>query len=127
MRKSLSDAEWTVMSAIWKNPDQTMSGIIASIGDQMDWKYNTYVTYVGRLCEKGFVGYKRLGRDNFYYPLVEKEQCFIEESKGLLGRFGTHSAKDLLVHMIRDSDLSLKDREELKALLDDLSKDGGAK
>lgn len=127
MKKSLSRAEWAVMSAIWEKPNQTMSGIIETMGDQMDWKYNTYVTYVGRLCEKGFVGYKRLGRDNFYYPLVEKEQCFMEESKDLLGRFSSYSAKDLLVYMIRDSDLSQKDREELKALLDDLNKTGESK
>lgn len=122
MKKSLSEAEWAVMTAIWKNPNQTMSGIIESMGDKMDWKYSTYVTYVGRLCEKGFVGYKRLGRDNFYYPLVEKEECFMSESRDLLGRFGNHSAKDLLVYMIRDSELSAQDREELKKLLDELNK-----
>ena len=127
MKKSLSKAEWAVMSAIWENPNQTMSGIIETMGNQMDWKYNTYVSYVGRLCEKGFAGYKRLGRDNFYYPLVEKEQCFMEESKDLLDRFSSHSAKDLLVYMIRDSDLSAQDRDELKALLDDLNKEGEKK
>ena len=127
MKKSLSNAERAVMSAIWENPNQTMSGIIETMGNQMDWKYNTYVSYVGRLCEKGFAGYKRLGRDNFYYPLVEKEQCFMEESKDLLDRFSSHSAKDLLVYMIRDSDLSAQDRDELKALLDDLNKEGEKK
>jgi BlaI family penicillinase repressor len=127
MKKSLSKAEWAVMSAIWENPNQTMSGIIASMEGRMDWKYNTYVTYVGRLCEKGFVGYKRLGRDNFYYPLVEKEQCFVTESRDLLDRFSSYTAKDLLVYMIRDSELSQKDREELKALLTDLNKEGESK
>lgn len=127
MKKSLSKAEWAVMSAIWQNPNQTMSGIIETMDNQMDWKYNTYVSYVGRLCEKGFVGYNRLGRDNFYYPLVEKEQCFMEESRDLINRFGSFSSKDLLVYMIRDSDLSAQDRDELKKLLDDLNKEGDKK
>lgn len=123
MKKSLSKAEWAVMSALWEKPDQTMAGIIAAMGGYMEWKYNTYVTYVGRMCEKGLVGYRRLGRDNFYYPMVDKEQCFMAESKDILNKF-SYSAKDLLVYMIRDSELSAKDREELKTLLDELSKEG---
>jgi BlaI family penicillinase repressor len=123
MKKSLSKAEWSVMSALWEHPDQTISGIIAAMGGEMDWKYNTYATYVSRMCEKGLIGYRHLGRDNFYYPLVEKQQCFRAESRDILDKFGSRS-KDLLVYMIRDSDLSANDREELKKLLDELSGGG---
>ena len=124
MKKSLSKAEWAVMSALWKKPDQTISGIIAAMGDEMDWRYNTYVTYVGRMVEKGLIGYKHMGRDNFYYALVEKEQCFRAESRHILDKFSRRSAKDLLVYMIRDSELSDKDREELKAILDEMGRGG---
>ena len=127
MKKSLSKAEWAVMSALWENPDQTISGIIATMGSRMDWKYNTYVTYVGRMCEKGLIGYRHLGRDNFYYPLVEKEQCYMAESRDILDKFSSHAAKELLVYMIRDSGLTAKDREELMALLDDLNRKGEEK
>jgi BlaI family penicillinase repressor len=125
MKKPLSKPEWAVMSALWEKPDRTISGIIAAMDGEMDWKYNTYVTYVGRMCEKGLIGYNHIGRDNFYYPLVEKEQCFRAESRELLGKFNRRSAKDLLVCMIRDCDLTVEDREELKALLDSLNKEGG--
>lgn len=123
MKKSLSKAEWAVMSALWKKPEQTISGIIATMGGEMDWKYNTYATYVSRMCEKGLIGFKHIGRDNFYYPLVQKEQCYTAETRDLLDKFGSRS-KDLLVYMIRDSDLSAQDREELKALLDSLNGNG---
>ncbi len=124
MKKSLSKAEWAVMSALWEKPDQTISGIIETMGDQMDWKYNTYVTYVSRMCEKGLIGYKHFGRDNFYYPLAGKEQCIMAESRDILDKFGSRTAKELLVYMIRDSVLTAEDREELKALLDELNKRG---
>jgi BlaI family penicillinase repressor len=127
MKKSLSKPEWALMEALWQKPDLTMSGIIEAMNGAFDWKYNTYVTYVKRMCDKELVGYKRIGRDNFYYPLVEKAQCFMEESRHILDKFSSRSAKDLLVYMIRDSDLSATDREELKALLDDLNKEGEQK
>lgn len=127
MKKSLSKPEWALMETLWQKPDLTMSGIIEAMGDIFDWKYNTYVTYVKRMCDKALIGYKRIGRDNFYYPLVKKEQCMMEESRHILDKFSSRSAKDLLVYMIRDSDLNATDREELKALLDELNKEGEQK
>ena len=77
MKRSLSKPEWALMEALWAKPDLTMSGIISALGDTFDWKYNTYVTYVKRMGDKGLIGYKRIGRANFYYPLVEKDECFM--------------------------------------------------
>jgi predicted transcriptional regulator len=51
----------------------------------------------------------------------------MEESRYILDKFSSRSAKDLLVYMIRDSDLTATDREELKVLLDDLNKEGEKK
>lgn len=124
MKRSLSKPEWALMEALWATPDLTMSGIISAMGDTFDWKYNTYVTYVKRMGDKELIGYKRIGRDNFYYPLVEKDECFMEESRHILDKLPSRSAKDLLLHMIRDSYLTEDDRAELKALLDNLNKEG---
>ena len=123
MKNTLTKPEWAVMSALWAHPDQTISGIIAAMGDKMDWKYNTYVTYVKRLCAKGFIGYNIYGRDNFYYPLIDKEQCIMAESESIIDKISDMSIKALLVQMIKGSDLSPKDLNELKQLIDDLNKE----
>jgi Predicted transcriptional regulator len=124
LKETLTDAEWAVMSALWEKSPQTISGIIATMGDQMEWKYSTFATYVKRLCEKGFIGYDSMGRDNFYYPLVQKEQCILAESRRLLERLNSRSAKDLLVCMIQDGELTPEDRSDLKKLLEELDKEG---
>ena len=124
MKRSLSKPEWALMEALWATPNLTMSGIVSAMGETFDWKYNTYVTYVKRMSDKGLIGYKRIGRDNFYYPLAQKDECYMEESRHILDKFPSRSAKDLLVYMIRDSELTQIDREELKALLDQLNKEG---
>lgn len=121
--KSLTKPEWVVMAALWEKSPLTMSGIIKAMGDRMDWKYNTYATYVKRLCDKGFIGYDVLGRDNFYYPSVPEEQCIMAESKNILDKLSDASAKALLVCMIKDSKLSQKDCDELSALLEELKKE----
>ena len=118
--KSLTKPEWAVMSALWQKSPQTMSGIIRTMGDKMDWKYNTYATYVKRLCNKGLIGFDVLGRDNFYYPNVPEDQCIMAESKNILEKLSDASAKALLVCMIKDSKLSVSDCDELSELLEKL-------
>jgi BlaI family penicillinase repressor len=121
MNNSLTKSEWAVMSALWKKPRQTVSGIINTMGSRMDWKYNTYVTYIKRMCEKGLIGYDQLGRDKFYFPLVREEECILAESRSMLEKMDGRVAKEFLVCMIKGSGLGEKDRAELKALLDDLN------
>lgn len=112
------------MSALWKKPKQTISGVIQAMGGHSEWKYNTYVTYIKRMCDKGLIGYDQLGRDKFYYPLVGQEECILEESKNILQKISGKASKDFLVCMIKGSGLSAQDCEELKELLGSLNKKG---
>jgi BlaI family penicillinase repressor len=124
MKNALTKSEWSVMTVLWDKPKQTVSGIIDAMDGQTDWKYNTYVTYLMRMCEKGLASFEQLGRDKFYYPLIDKRDCILAESETLLDKMDSRAAKEFLVCMIKGSALSAKDREELKTLLDSISKDG---
>ena len=122
MKTSLTDFEWSVLSALWKQPNQTISGIIKTTNGYSDWKYNTFVIYIKRMCEKNLIAFEQLGRDKFYYPLVAQKDCIMAESESMLKRIDGKVAKEFLVCMIKGSGLSEQDCEELKALLDDLNK-----
>jgi BlaI family penicillinase repressor len=124
MKNTLSKFEWTLMNALWEKPHQTISGVIESMGGQTGWKYNTYATYIKRMCEKGFIGFHQLGRDKFYYPLVQREACIVAESNSVLEKMDGRAAKEFLVCFIKGSGLSPDDREELKDLLEGLDKEG---
>lgn len=127
MKETLSYAEWMVMSVLWGKEPQTLSEVIAAMGDTMDWSYRTYASYLRKLSEKGFVGVEARGRDNFYYPLVGRDECMRAESRGLLRKVSEGSAKQLLVCMIEESGLTHKDHEDLKKLLDELTQGGEPK
>lgn len=124
MKSALTKTEWAVMTALWEKPHQTVSGIIDALQGQTDWKYNTYVTYLKRMCEKGLTTFEQLGRDKFYYPLIEKSDCILAESETIFDKMDERAAKEFLVCMIKGSALTAKDRDELKKLLDDMKKDG---
>lgn len=123
MINTLTKAEWAVMSALWKKPNQTISGIIKTMDENMNWKYNTYATYLKRMSEKGLVRYEQLGRDKFYYPNVNKSMCIMAESQNILNKIDNRAAKEFVMCMIKDG-FDEKDRKELRELLDKLNKEG---
>ena len=118
---TLTKPEWILMNALWKQSPLTLSGVIKAVEDQLDWKYTTYSTYLKRLCDKGIARYEILGRDKFYYPAMERKNCIHAESESILDRITGTGVKDLLVCMIKDSDLSSDDMQELKDLFDELA------
>ena len=121
MKMTLTGPEWSVMSALWGHEPQTLSEVIRTMGDSVDWSYTTYATYLSKLSKKGFVGFDLKGRDKFYYPLVEMDEGIQAESKSLMEKLSGAGAKQLLVCMIREGNLSKEDQKELRALIDELS------
>lgn len=125
MLNSLTKAEWAVMSALWKKPNQTISGIIEAMDEELDWKYNTYATYIKRMVEKGLVGFTQLGRDKFYHAAVDKSECILAESRSVLGKIDSRATKEFVMCMIKGGGLDAADRAELRHLLDALNREEG--
>ena len=119
--RTLTGAEWTVMSALWGKEPQMLSEVIESLQEKVPWGYSTYATHLNRLCEKGFAGYRQRGRNRFYYPKAGMEECVRAESRSLKERMGREGRKQLLLCMIQDGDLTEEDSRELKRLVDRLA------
>lgn len=119
-QRTLTALEWIVMDALWGREPQVLSEIIVSIGDKVDWNYQTYASYLNVLCEKGFAGFKKRGRTKFYYSLVEKDDCIEAESKSILQKLSKESAEKLLLCMVRDTQLSQTGQAKLKSLIEEL-------
>ena len=122
--KTLTKPEWAVMSVLWEDSPLYLSEIIERMGDSVDWNYNTYSSYLRKLHEKGHIGFNVQRRDKQYYPITTKSECTKVESRELLQKIQRNTAKEFLVCMIKDSKLSKQESEELKELIDELSRKG---
>lgn len=60
---SISDAEWTIMKALWQSEDKkmTLKEIAEAVADS-GWSYTTVRTMVGRLVEKEAIAPTRATR-----------------------------------------------------------------
>lgn len=121
---SISDAEWTIMKALWQNKGEKMtlkeiSEAVAQLTDA-DWSYTTVRTMVGRLSEKGAIAADDSNRRNFLYTAaVSEEECRREEMKSFINRIFDGSAKLLVSSLISEKNLT---KEEQKTLLDIIDK-----
>ena len=129
-RKSgrLTDADWSLLRALWDRPPQTMGQIVQNVRDMdpgVTWSYKTYYTYLNNLCQKEFAAYqiRNAKADRLYYPLISREQAMQMESESLLSRVSGSQLSVLLATMARSGQLSPAEQKELSELVDRLAQE----
>ena len=83
-RIALSDGEWKVMNALWKQPPKTIMQLTKELKEETDWGKNVIITMLNRLEAKGAVIHEAGGRAKQFYPAVDREDTVLEETKGRL-------------------------------------------
>lgn len=111
MTKELTKAEEQVMQAIWKVGQGFANEIVAAVEGEA--AYNTVLTVVRILEQKGFVAHETFNRSNRYYPLVTREE-YMQQQLGRLTRsyFGS-SPRALVSFLVDKNEVSLEDLEAI--------------
>lgn len=114
----ISEAEWTVMKALWGENPVTANRLVEIVAESTTWKPNTIKSLLNRLVKKEVVSYEDIGRVYHYHPLIEEAVLVKAESRSLLKRVFGGAAKPMLVALIESEDLSAEDIEEIRRVLD---------
>ena len=114
--KRLPDAELEVMQAIWSlEPPVTAAAVQQRVSKE--WKATSVLTFLSRLCDKGFLSCEKEGRQNYYTPLVSRETYLQRESTSFVRRLCGGSVKNLVASLWEAGALSEQDIEDLRASL----------
>ncbi len=114
----ISESEQLVMKNIWAENPVTANRVVEVLSETTTWKPKTTKTLLNRLVNKGALGYKKIGREYHYYPLVEEDVFVKAESRSFLRRVFGGSMKPMLATMVENEDLSPEDITELKRILE---------
>ena len=70
--KRLPDAELAVMQEVWSAPERPVPSawVTERLADR--WKTTSVLTFLSRLCEKGFLQCDKQGKMNVYTRLVSQ-------------------------------------------------------
>ena len=106
------------MKVIWSEYPIKASGVIDALSDTTSWQPKTIKTLLTRLVKKGAIGYEICGREYRYYPEVAEQVIVKDESLSFLKRVFGGAVKPMLVALAESRELSLKDIEDLKRMME---------
>ena len=123
-KQALTKPEWLMMEAWWNHPPMFLSEIMDAMQNTVDWKSSSFMTYLKRLTDSGYIGYKLVSGNRRYFPLRAREDCVEEESNYIFSKMTDDSARLLLASMVEKTNISAEEKQQLQALIAKLSADG---
>ena len=109
--KELTKAEEQVMQAVWKVGQGFANEIVGEV--EADVAYNTVLTVVRTLEQKGYVGHETFNRANRYYPLISREEYMKRMLGGIANRWFGASPRALVSFLVDKKEVSLEDLEAI--------------
>lgn len=116
--EKLPEAELDVMLCLWRYDEPVRTArILQDVQKEHAWTLSTLKALLSRLDEKGFVEVTREGRFTLYRALVPETEYRRRETGGLLRRYFENSPKNMIAALVRESELTGEDMEELEELI----------
>lgn len=122
----LTDAEQRVMRVIWSKGEASVRDVTDALADTYPVAYNTVLTLLRILTDKGYVSPRQEGRAFVYKALVSRNDARNQALKKLMSQFFEGSPTALAQHLFRSDDISASELEALKQELEHEMQDAGA-
>ena len=113
----LTEAEWSVMKAIWETEPCTAPAIQERLAQPTGWTYSTVRTIMDRMVAKGVLTAKKAGKLTIYHSAVTREQA----QRGELFYALKHAFNGALTPMVQclldNHDLNAEEFATIEALI----------
>ena len=116
MKKELTKAEEQIMQAIWTVKKGFAKDILEQLKDPKP-AYNTVLTVIRVLVQKGFVKFRTFGKSNEYYPVMSKAEYSSNQLSKLKANYFNNSSKELLSFFVKENKIDLNELDELLTML----------
>jgi predicted transcriptional regulator len=116
----LTEAEERIMRVLWAEEEASVRLVTDVLAQSRPVAYNTVLTLLRILTDKGYVAPRREGRAFIYRPLVSRSEARTQAVKQLMSQFFEGSPTALAQHLFHHTDL---DPDELEAMRRELDED----
>jgi len=116
--KKLTKAEEQIMQALWSIDKGFAKDVLANIEGKKP-AYNTALTVLRILVDKGFVKYETFGKSNRYEPVYSRDEYSAFILNNIQKNYFQNSFKNLVSFMVKEENVNL---EELDDLLNELKR-----
>jgi len=117
-KRELTKAEEQIMQAIWQVGKGFAKDILEVIPEPQP-AYNTVLTVIRVLVNKGFVAFKTFGKSNEYYATISKEEYSLRQLQSLKKKYFNNSSKQMLSFFLKEDQLDINDVDEILKMIQD--------
>jgi predicted transcriptional regulator len=111
---TLTEAELRLMKVLWERGESTVNDIAAALPQKNALAYNSVLTTIRILEQKGYVQHRKEGRAFLYLPLVAEHEAGISEVRLVLRRFFGDSREKLMLSLLGDADVTPEELQRLR-------------
>ena len=118
-RKSgtLTEAELRLMEVLWQKGSATVQQVLDALPEKPALAYNSVLTTIRVLENKGYVEHTKDGRAHVYVPVMERQEATRSEIRHLVTRFFKDSHELLVLNILEDEGIEAKELKRLRQLL----------
>ena len=102
------------MKVLWARGESTVSDIAAALPKKTALAYNSVLTTVRILEQKGYVRHRKEGRAFSYLAVIKESDASESEVKHVLQRFFGNSRERLLLSLLGGDDVTPEELARLK-------------
>lgn len=112
--KHLTEKEEEVMRKLWSKDEMIAREVWEQYPDPRP-HFNTVLTFLRILEQKGWVKHRSIGNTNLYRAVVSREEVGKNSLKDLIKKFFNGSAAGIVNALLKDENIS---SEEIKEMID---------
>ena len=120
---TLTEAELRLMKIMWRRGESAVTDLVAAMPEGESLAYNSVLTTIRILEQKGYVEHRQEGRAFVYSPCVAEEEASRSEVKHLMSRFFGNSRERLLLSLLGDEEISAEELGRLKEAIENSAAD----
>jgi predicted transcriptional regulator len=126
-RKSntLTEAELRLMKILWRRGESAVTDLVAALPEDEPLAYNSVLTTIRILEQKGYVSHRQEGRAFVYQPRVAEGEAGRSEVHNVLSRFFGNSREQLVLSLLGDEEISAAELGRLKEAIDSAGQSSG--
>ena len=111
---TLTEAELRLMKILWKRGESAVNDLVAAMPKGESLAYNSVLTTIRILEQKGYVEHRQEGRAFVYRPCVAEHEASQSEIRHVLNRFFGNSRERLVLSLLGDESISPDELQRLK-------------
>ena len=120
---TLTEAELRLMKILWRRGESGVGDLVAAMPEGTSLAYNSVLTTIRILEQKGYVEHRQDGRAFLYTPCVAEHEASQTEVRHMLQRFFGNSRERLLISLLGDDEITPEELQRLKQAIADAPED----